>query len=63
MVQECYHNVARHSRASWVKFSLRSTDQWLGLRIEDDGVGFDLETAMARRNSSVSRECANGSPC
>lgn len=51
LVQECYHNIARHSGASHVKVSLRSTDCFLGLRIEDDGVGFDPDAAMALRNS------------
>ena len=51
LVQECYHNIARHSGASHVKVSLRSTDCFLGMRIEDDGVGFDLDAAMAQRNS------------
>ena len=51
LVQESYHNIARHSRASCVKVRLRSTDSSLGLRVEDDGVGFDLETAMAQGNS------------
>lgn len=51
LVQECYHNIARHSGASHIKVSLRSTDCSLGLRIEDNGVGFDLDAAMARRNS------------
>jgi signal transduction histidine kinase len=48
LVQECYHNIARHSGASHVKVSVRSTDDFLGLRIEDDGVGFDLDAAMAQ---------------
>ena len=51
LLQECFHNIARHSAASHVKVSLRSTDGCLGLRIEDDGVGFDLDAAMAQRNS------------
>src|SRR5581483_8388416 len=51
LVQECYHNIARHSRASRVKVSLRSTDSSLGLRIEDNGVGFDLDAATAQGNS------------
>ena len=51
LVQECFHNIARHAAASHVKLSLRSTDGCLGLRIEDDGVGFDLDAAMAQRNS------------
>ena len=51
LVQESYHNIARHSGAAHVKVSLRSTDCILGLRVEDDGVGFDVGTAMAQRNS------------
>ena len=51
LVQECYHNIARHSGASHVKVSLRSTDSSLGLRIEDNGVGFDPDAAVAQRNS------------
>lgn len=51
LVQESYNNIERHSRAACVKVSLRSTDNSLGLRVEDDGVGFDLETAMAQGNS------------
>jgi two-component system, chemotaxis family, sensor kinase Cph1 len=51
LVQECYHNIARHAAALHVKLALRSSDQCLGLRIEDDGVGFDLDAAMAQQNS------------
>jgi signal transduction histidine kinase len=51
LVQECYHNISRHSAASHVKVSVRSTDGFLGLRIEDDGVGFDPDAAMAQVNS------------
>jgi signal transduction histidine kinase len=51
LLQECYHNIARHSGASRVKVSLRLTDCSLGLRVEDDGVGFDLDAATERRNS------------
>jgi signal transduction histidine kinase len=51
IVQECYHNIVRHSGASHVKVSLRSTDSLLGLRIEDNGVGFDPDAAVAQRNS------------
>jgi signal transduction histidine kinase len=51
LIQECYHNIARHSGASRVKVLLRSTDSILGLRIEDNGIGFDLDAAVARSNS------------
>jgi signal transduction histidine kinase len=51
LVQECYQNIARHSGASSVKVSLRSTDSFLGLRIEDNGIGFDADAAVAQRDS------------
>jgi signal transduction histidine kinase len=51
LVQECYQNIARHSEASHVKVYLRSTDSILGLRIEDNGVGFDPDAAVVQKNS------------
>lgn len=51
LVQECCSNVARHSAASNVNISLRTADGVLRLRVEDDGVGFRLDEALARRES------------
>ncbi|MGE5567768.1 MAG: GAF domain-containing sensor histidine kinase [Rhodospirillales bacterium] len=51
LVQECCNNVARHSGASKVNLSLRAADGILRLRVEDDGVGFRLNEALARRES------------
>lgn len=51
LVQECCHNIAKHSAAANVNISLRSTDQILELSVEDDGAGFDVETALEKRNS------------
>lgn len=51
LVQECCNNVARHSEASKVNLSLRAADGVLRLRVEDDGVGFRLNEALARRES------------
>jgi len=51
IVQECYQNIAKHSKASHVNLLLRSTDKQLELRIDDDGVGFDVESAVAQPHS------------
>lgn len=51
IVQECYQNIAKHSGASRVNLLLRSTDTLLELKVEDDGVGFDVERAMAQPKS------------
>jgi signal transduction histidine kinase len=51
LVQECCSNIARHSAASKVNISLRTADGVLRVRVEDDGVGFRLDEALARRES------------
>jgi signal transduction histidine kinase len=51
LVQECLNNVVRHSGASRVMISATSADKQLRLRVEDDGNGFDLEEALAKRRS------------
>lgn len=51
LVQECYNNIAKHSAASTVNIYLRSTDRYLELRVEDDGVGFEVDSALKKRNS------------
>jgi signal transduction histidine kinase len=51
LVQECCNNIAKHSSASTVNLHLGSTDSTLELRVDDDGVGFDVEAALAKRNS------------
>ena len=51
LVQECYQNIAKHSAASHVNLLLRSTDTLLELSVEDDGVGFDVERAVAQPKS------------
>jgi signal transduction histidine kinase len=52
VVQEALTNVARHSRAQRVEVELRECEGELLLAIHDDGVGFDVETAL--------REAAHG---
>ena len=51
LVQECFHNIGKHSGASHVNIWLTSADTSLTLRIEDDGVGFEVERALEKRNS------------
>ena len=51
LAQECLNNVAKHSAASRVNISLHSTDGGLRLCVEDNGVGFHVEEALAGRGS------------
>lgn len=50
--QEALNNIAKHSKANLVKFLLQRTDNAIELVIEDDGVGFDPEEALARDDLS-----------
>ena len=51
LLQECFNNIAKHSRASNVIVRLHSTDQSIELCVEDDGVGFDICAAFQKRGS------------
>lgn len=51
LVQECFNNIGKHSGASHVNISLTSADGWLKLTVEDNGVGFRVEEALAKRDS------------
>jgi len=51
LAQECLNNVVRHSGASLVMISATSADGELRLRVEDNGAGFDMEEALAKRLS------------
>ncbi|MCC6860343.1 MAG: sensor histidine kinase [Bryobacterales bacterium] len=51
LVQESLNNIARHSSASAVNLSLDSADGFLELKVEDNGIGFDLEVAARKRDS------------
>jgi signal transduction histidine kinase len=48
VVQEALTNVARHARAQHVLVELRQSDTQLELVIRDDGVGFDVPSALER---------------
>ncbi len=51
LVQECFNNIAKHSAASSVNISVSSADGWVRLAVEDNGVGFEVEEALARKDS------------
>ena len=51
LVQECFNNIGKHSPATHVNISLASADGMLKLIVEDNGVGFNVQEAMAKRDS------------
>ncbi len=51
LVQECFNNIAKHSKATSVNISVSSADGWVRLAVEDNGVGFKVEEALARKDS------------
>jgi len=51
LVQECCNNIAKHSAANNVNISVSSADGWVRLAVEDNGVGFRVEEALARKDA------------
>lgn len=51
LVQECFNNIGKHSGATHVNVSLVSADGVLKLVVEDNGVGFRIDEALAKRES------------
>jgi len=51
LVQECFNNIGKHSQAKLVNVSLVSADGVLKLVVEDNGVGFRVDEALAKRES------------
>jgi signal transduction histidine kinase len=51
LVQECFNNIGKHSAATNVNISLASADGRLRLIVEDNGVGFKVQEALAKRES------------
>jgi len=51
LLQECCNNIARHSNATNVIISVTSADRVLKLNVVDDGVGFEVEGALAKYRS------------
>src|SRR5581483_3909003 len=54
IVQEALTNVARHAQAKNVWVTVRCREAHLALRIRDDGVGFDVGTAMVHAAQGAS---------
>ncbi len=50
VIQESLNNTAKHSKADLVHLSLQKTDGGLELRIEDNGMGFDLESTLSLKS-------------
>jgi signal transduction histidine kinase len=48
IVQEALTNVVRHAHAASVQITIGNDTGWLEIRIDDDGVGFDPQTALAK---------------
>lgn len=51
LVQECFNNIAKHSGARRVNISATTADGMLRLSVEDDGKGFSVQEALAKKNS------------
>ena len=51
LVQECFNNIAKHSQANTVNLSVVTADGYLKLAVEDNGIGFQVEEALARRDA------------
>jgi signal transduction histidine kinase len=51
LVQECFNNIGKHSGATHVNILLASADGVLKLSVEDNGIGFNVEEALAKRES------------
>jgi len=56
--QEAMNNIAKHSKATVVTFSLREENDRIGLTIHDNGQGFDLDTVTRGLGLSTMRERA-----
>jgi signal transduction histidine kinase len=54
--QEAMNNIAKHSQASLVSLDLQERDGRIELTIQDNGQGFDLDTARRGLGLSTMRE-------
>ncbi len=53
VVKEALHNVVRHAQASEVRLTLKLYDGLLELRVEDNGRGFEVNTANVSQRSGL----------
>jgi two-component system sensor histidine kinase DegS len=49
IVQESFTNILKHANAKHVKFTLIINQEMIALEIEDDGIGFDLQSVLNAR--------------
>ena len=47
VVQECLNNIVKHSDAAVARVFVQKSGEWLTMRIEDDGRGFDYRPHSA----------------
>lgn len=50
IIQEALTNAARHAKAKRIRLEVRATDGKMEIEIEDDGVGFDPQQALAKNH-------------
>ncbi len=48
VVQEALTNCARHAQASHIRITLEGSERAIGVTVEDDGVGFDVQASRSR---------------
>ena len=53
IVKEALHNILKHAQASEVRLSLRLQGGVLEIRVQDDGRGFQVDSAAASRRSGL----------
>jgi len=51
ILQEALNNVAKHSRADLIQLTLEKSDSGIELKIQDNGVGFDLAKTISLKSS------------
>jgi signal transduction histidine kinase len=50
IIQEAFNNIAKYSGAEVARLALKRSGDTIGLTIEDNGIGFDLDSALSRRD-------------
>lgn len=53
LMQESLNNIAKHSGADEVHLSLKMTDNWIEISVEDNGKGFDLNGLNKNRDARM----------
>ncbi|MBV8817487.1 MAG: sensor histidine kinase, partial [Acidobacteriaceae bacterium] len=51
LLQECFNNIGKHSKATAVNISVEVADGMVRLEVRDNGVGFKVEEALETRES------------